>query len=227
MIDLCVVVGAASELCQRPRSHQDDPPSGLLHRCDLLLIGADHVVDGPGVFDREVVGAGAGKHQCVALCLCRPHRTLDQFQRSRPIQPHAALRGIHCFGNAEPEVPDVLPKRNGPIPVDRGRQPRIGIGERIGHHMRRGKRHAVQGAFQFRRKNPRRRQSIGLDRSVGGRQLQCQRRDRQYRLVHDFGPLALPHTLIGATSIQRRSRQLCNAHSASCTPLAPSSSVYL
>src|SRR5207248_6700999 len=36
-----------------------------------------------------------------------------------------------------------------------------------------------------------------------------------------------PHTLIGATSIQRRSRQLCSAHSASCTPLAPSNSVYL
>src|SRR6202043_3009622 len=36
-----------------------------------------------------------------------------------------------------------------------------------------------------------------------------------------------PYTLIGATSIQRRSRQLCSAHSANCTPLAPSSSVYL
>ena len=33
--------------------------------------------------------------------------------------------------------------------------------------------------------------------------------------------------LIGSTSIQRRSFQLLSAHSASCTPLAPSSSVYL
>src|SRR5215813_3659957 len=35
------------------------------------------------------------------------------------------------------------------------------------------------------------------------------------------------HTLIASTSTQRRSFQLCSAHSASCTPLAPSSSVYL
>ena len=34
-----------------------------------------------------------------------------------------------------------------------------------------------------------------------------------------------PQALIGAMSIQRRSFQLCSAHSASCTPLAPSSSV--
>jgi hypothetical protein len=39
--------------------------------------------------------------------------------------------------------------------------------------------------------------------------------------------VVIPYTLIGATSIQRSSRQLCSAHSASCTPLAPSSSVYL
>src|SRR6516225_7440954 len=38
---------------------------------------------------------------------------------------------------------------------------------------------------------------------------------------------ACSHSLIGATSIQRFSFQLCSAHSASCTPLAPSSSVCL
>ena len=227
VINLAVIVGATAEFGQRARGHQDDPPARLFDRRDLFLIGTDHVVDGLGIFHREVVGAGAGKHQRVAFRLCRLHRTLDQFERSRPVQPHATLRGVHGFGHAKAEVPDVLAERNGPVPIDRRCQPRIGIGQRIGHHMRRGKRDAVQGAFEFRRKRSRRRQAIGLDPAIGGRQFQCQRRDRQYRLVHDFGPLALPHTLIGATSIHRRSRQLCNAHSASCTPLAPSSSVYL
>ena len=90
-------------------------------------------------------------------------RALDQFQRGRPVQPHAALRGVHRLGDAEAEIPDVLAKRDGPVPVDRGRQPRIVIGERIGHHMRRRERHAVQRALELCRKRPRRREAIGLE----------------------------------------------------------------
>ncbi len=224
IVHLGVVVGVAADPRQRARRHQDDAAARLLDRRDLLFIGADHVVEAFGVLGREVIGAGAGKHQRIAPRLRRRHRALDQFQRGRPVQPHAALRGVHRFGDAETEVPDMFAKGNRPVPVDSRRQPRIDVGERIGHHMRGGKRHAVQRALKSCRKRPRRREAIGLDRAIGRRQVQRQRR---YRAKPACSWSRSPHTLIGATSIQRRSRQLCSAHSASCTPLAPSSSVYL
>ena len=149
VIDLDVVVGTAADFRQRTRRHQDDPAAGLLDRRDLFLIGADHVVDGLCVLRRQMIGAGAGKHQRAAPRLRRPHRALDQFQRGRPVQPHAALRGIHRFGDAEAEIPDMFAKGDGLVPVDRGRQPRIDIGQRIGHHMRRRECHAVQRALKL------------------------------------------------------------------------------
>ena len=153
VIDPGVVVGVAAELCQRPRRHQDDASAGLFDRRDLLLIGADDVVDGLRILHREVIGAGAGKHQRAAPRLRRPDRALDQFQRGRPVQPHAALRGVHGFGDAEAEVPDMLAEGNGAVPVDRRRQPRIDVGERVGHHMRRGERHAVERALELGRES--------------------------------------------------------------------------
>ena len=223
VIDLGVIVGAAAEFCQCARGHQDDAAAGFFDRRDLLLIGADHVVEALGVLHREMVGAGAGKHQRATPRLCRPHRTLDQFQRGRPVQPHAALRGVHRLGDAKAEVPDVLAKRNGAVPVDRRGQPRIALGQRIGHRVGGRERDAVQRAFELGRKRPRRRQAVGLDAAL--------RRSAASGTTTIAASRACswlcPHTLIGATSIQRRSRQLCSAHSASCTPLAPSSSVYL
>ena len=174
VIDLGIIVGVAADLRQRARGHQDDAAARLLDRRDLLLIGADDVVEALGVLCRQMIGAGAGKHQRIAPRLRSPHRALDQFQRGRPVQPHAALRGVHGFGHAEAEVPDMLAKRNRPVPVDGGGQPRIDIGERIANHVRRGKRHAVQRALELRGKRPRRRQAIGLDRSIGFRQFQRQ-----------------------------------------------------
>jgi len=115
------------------------------------------------------------------------HRTRDQFQRGRPVQPHAALGGVHRFGYAEAEIPDVLAKRNRPVPIDRSREPGIDIGARVGNHMRRGEGDAVECSFQLRRKRPRRREAIGLDAAVGCRQRQLMRRHRQHRLVHGRG----------------------------------------
>ena len=117
----------------------------------------------------------------------------------------------------------MLAERDGPVPVDRGREPGIVVGERIGDDMRRRERDAVERALEFGGKRPRRREAIGLDAPSAFGRLS----DRD-----DIGRTGLfmivpPQTLIGATSIQRRSFQLCSAHSASCTPLAPSSSVYL
>ena len=129
VIDLGVIVGVAAEFCQRARSHQDDAAAGLFDRRDLLLIGADHVVDGFRILHREVIGAGAGKHQRVAPRLGRPHRALDQFQRGRPVQPHAALRGVHRLRRRRGRGPRrargtqwSCPSRSRPSATDRHRR---------------------------------------------------------------------------------------------------------
>jgi hypothetical protein len=62
------------------------------------------------------------------------------------------LRGVHRFGDAEAEVPDMLAEGDGLVPVDRGRQPGIDIGKGIGDDMDGGKRHAIQRALELRRK---------------------------------------------------------------------------
>lgn len=50
-------------------------------------------------------------------------------------QPHAALRRIHRLGDTEAEVPQAVTEAQRGVPVDGGREPRIIIGKRIGHHM--------------------------------------------------------------------------------------------
>ena len=45
--------------------------------------------------------------------------------RLGPAEPHAALRGVHRLGDAEPEVPQPVPELQRRVPVDRGREPRI------------------------------------------------------------------------------------------------------
>ena len=81
-------------------------------------------------------------------------------------------RDAYVIHDAEAEVPDMFAKSDGPVPIHRGRQPRVDVGERIGHHMGCRKRHAVQRALEFLRKRPRRRQAIGLDRTIRLRQFQ-------------------------------------------------------
>ncbi|GCC44836.1 hypothetical protein chiPu_0028942, partial [Chiloscyllium punctatum] len=84
----------------------------------------------------------------------------------------ATLRGIHRLGDAEAEVPDVLAECDRLVPVDRSRQPGIDVGAGIGNHMGRRERHPVERALKLCRKGPRRRQAIGLEAPIGGRQLQ-------------------------------------------------------
>ncbi len=56
--------------------------------------------------------------------------------RAGPIEPAAALRGVHRFGDAEAEIPQIMTERDGLVPVDRGVEPWIVIGQRIGDDMR-------------------------------------------------------------------------------------------
>ena len=148
VVDLGVVVGAAAELRQRARGHQDDAAAHLLDRRDLLLIGADHVVDGS--WRLRPRDDRCRRRRTPARCrgLRRAHRALDQLQRGRPVQPHAALRGVHRFGDAEAEIPDMLAEGDGAVPVDRRRQPGIVVGERIGDDMRGRERDAVERALR-------------------------------------------------------------------------------
>ena len=74
----------------------------------------------------------------------RVEAAADQFQRVRPVQAHAALRGVHRFGDAEAERPQVPAERDGALPVDRGVEPGIAVGQRIGDDMRGGVGDAVE-----------------------------------------------------------------------------------
>ena len=60
----------------------------------------------------------------------------DQFLGAGPIEPAAALRRIHGFGDAEAEIPEIVAECDGFVPVDRGIVPGIDLGERIGDDVR-------------------------------------------------------------------------------------------
>ena len=64
----------------------------------------------------QVVGAGAIGDQRVGARLRLCLRAADQLLRLGPAQPHAALRGVHGLGDAEPEVPQPMAEfqRRGP-----------------------------------------------------------------------------------------------------------------
>ena len=84
----------------------------------------------------EMIGADAAGDLHARARLRGVERAADQLLRAVPVEPHAALRGVHRLGDAEPEVPEILAERDGLVPVDRGVEPRIVVGERIGDHVR-------------------------------------------------------------------------------------------
>jgi hypothetical protein len=86
------------------------------------------VTSGPG----QVIGAGAAGDQRIAAAGGFGKRPLDQLLRFRPAEAHAALGGVHGFGNAEAEIPEPVAEGERAVPVDRRRQPRIVVGKRIG-----------------------------------------------------------------------------------------------
>ncbi|MNY36746.1 hypothetical protein D3C86_1712540 [compost metagenome] len=91
-----------------------------------------------------MVGADPAGNQRILAAGGFLQRTGDEFLRLRPRQPHAALRRIHRLGDTEAEVPQAVTEAQRGVPVDGGRQPRIIIGKRIGHHMGGGESDAVE-----------------------------------------------------------------------------------
>ena len=153
-INLGVIVGRLGGDDQCAARHQDDAAAAGFDRLDLFLIGADDVVDGGRRGRNELVGADAGINGRARHVARRFDRELDELQRVRPVEPHAALRGVHGFGDAEAERPEMAAIGDGGVPVDRGGQPGIHIGERIGDQMRGGERDAIEfrgGAIAVRR----------------------------------------------------------------------------
>src|SRR5438552_17000626 len=96
------------------------------------------------------------------------------------------------------------------IPIDRRVEPWFFTGQRIGNDMRRGERLARERTLRLV-ETLRLADWIFLHRATGERQL-----DRQYRVAF--------HGLSLGTSSHFFWRQLFRPSSASCTPLAPSSS---
>ena len=137
-------------------------------------------------------------------------RAADQFLGARPVEPAAALRGVHRFGDAEPEVPEIMAEGDGALPVDRGVEPGVDIGERIGDHMRGGIGDAVE--------------ALGRGRARGIRSARrwCRAQSRGRRsAAKGSASRARSYTVRSGTSYQRLSAQLFRPSSTSCTPLAP------
>ena len=135
-IDLGVVVRRARRFGERAARHQDDAAAELFDRGALLLVGADDVVDRDRRSGLEMIGAGTGRDHRARHVARGVEAAPDQFERSFPVEAHAALRGVHRFGDAEAQRPQILAKGDGAVPVDRGVEPRIVVGQRIGDDMR-------------------------------------------------------------------------------------------
>ena len=174
-IDPGIVVGRATDARERARGHQHDAPADRLDGGDLLFVGMQHVVESPRGLGCKLVGADAREHQRAARPRGRD-RTADEFERGRPIEPHAALRGIHRFGDAEAEVPDVLAERDRALPVDGCSEPGVDVGQRIGDHVHRREGDAVEPGLGPLREIARCGQLERVQRAVGARQA-----DRQFR----------------------------------------------
>ena len=99
--------------------------------------------------------------------------TADQLRGARPIETHAALRGIHGLGDAKAEGPQVAAEGDGGFPVDHGAIEGIGRGDGVDDDVRRGVCNArsergAGGVGQRRGCG----KTIGFQAAVGARQLQ-------------------------------------------------------
>ena len=165
-IDLGVVVRRARRLHQRAARHQHDAAAEFLDRGALLLVGGDDVPDGDVGARVEMIGPRTASDEGARHVFRRGKAPADQLERCGPIQPHAALRGIHRLGDAETERPEVAAEGDGALPVDRGIEPRIGICYGIGHDMRGRIGDAVERRLRGREIS-RRTRGIGREPAAG------------------------------------------------------------
>ncbi len=135
LVDLVVIVRRLGHARQRPAGHEDNAAAERFDRGDLLLVGADHVVQARGGFRGQMVGAGAACQQCAFAVAARLDRAANELERGVPIKAHAALRRVHGLGHAQAQPPQGTAIGDGRVPVDGAALPRIDRRQRIGHHM--------------------------------------------------------------------------------------------
>ena len=143
-VDAPIFGGAFGGAGERAARHDDKLSAHRFDRLDLLFVGAHDVVDadiGGGI---EMIGADAAADLDAGPRLRRFQCAADQFLGARPVKPAATLRGVHGFGDAEPQIPEIMPEGNSALPVDCRVEPGIDVGQRIGHHMRGGVGDAVK-----------------------------------------------------------------------------------
>src|SRR5262245_10131484 len=166
-----IIFRAFCRRCKRPAGHNYKPAAHRFDGLDLLFVRANDVVD-TNVWTRiEMVGAYPATDLYARTTLCGLKGMTYQLSCSCPIEPSAPLCRIHCFGNTEAEIPKIVPKMDGLLPVDCGIEPGIGIGQWIRHDVRGRKRDAVEifGSL-FGRKNNRLARRIRLKFAISCRQ---------------------------------------------------------
>ena len=134
-IDGEVVVRPLGDAAERAARHQDDLAAMLLDMADLLLIGADHVVEAARGLRIELVGAGAAGEIGARRRLGLGEDAGDQLGGVRPVQPHAALRGVHRLGDLEAQTPEMAPEGERRVPVDGRLAPGLDQLQRVGDDM--------------------------------------------------------------------------------------------
>src|SRR5215213_6132409 len=103
-VDARIILRALRGTCERPACHYDELSPHAFDCLDLLLVGADNLVDRNACVGVEMVGADAAGDLYAWAAFGGIERAADQLLRAVPIEPHAALRGVHRFGDAEPEI---------------------------------------------------------------------------------------------------------------------------
>ena len=70
----------------------------------LFEVSGGYILQRDRLAGGQMIGAGSAGYDCAA-CLRGCGAALDQFQRQRPVEAHAALRGVHRFGYGKAERP--------------------------------------------------------------------------------------------------------------------------
>ena len=155
---------AACDQCAA--GHQDRAPARGLDRLELLLVGAAHVVQRArpapaGRCRRRRRGRRPG--------WCGPRRASGGSARApRPVQAHAALRGVHGLGDLEAQRPRDGGGRPSSRPSPRPPLPGRAIGQRIGHDVGGGVGDPREGARRRGGEGRGRAEPIVLDAALGG-----------------------------------------------------------
>ena len=143
-VDFHIVVRAFGDGGERAARHHHKLAAHRFDRLDLLFVGANDIVDANSRRGFEVIGPHPAADLDAGTPLRRFQSVADQFASTRPIEPAAALRGVHGFRDTKPKIPEIVAEMDRLLPIDRRIQPGIGVGQRIGDNMRRGKRNAIE-----------------------------------------------------------------------------------